>query len=911
MYSQKFSISGTVKDKTAGEALIGANVLYAEGKGAITDINGDFKLELEKGEYTITVSYVGYVSMTKKINLTQNTTLNFGLETKTLKEVQIVADIAIDRETPVAFTNIAKAKIAEELSSRDLPMLLNSTPGVQATQQGGGDGDARITIRGFSQRNISVMIDGVPVNDMENGWVYWSNWFGLDAITQTMQVQRGLGATKIASPAVGGTLNIITQGIGNKPGLKIKQEYGSNEFLRTSIAYNSGRTKKGWGLTVAGSFKQGDGWIDNTPTQGFFYYFKLQKKLKKHLLSFSAFGAPQRHAQRSFKNPISLYNHEYARQVGIPDSVIADSEERGIDYNEHYGNYQELKPNGIVGNQVIDTLKGNNVFLSERLNYFHKPQITLSDFWQISDKLFLSNIAYVSIGDGGGTGLNSFSGVEYTENGEIDFQRIWNTNVFGSPFAPTSVDPSIDSNEFKSSNFIRSSINQHFWYGLLSTASYQIDNLTDLSFGVDYRSYKGTHFREVYDLLGGDYIVNNSNINDENTIKRVGDKISYHDEGHVQWAGGFAQIEQKRGLFSYFLSGSFVMSGYKAVDYFRPKTLALNDTTYELGWADTLTVDGKTYNNSSEEVKTYETPWIWMPGFTIKGGVNANLNDHFSIFTNLGYLSRTPRFDNVLDRNNELFEDVTNEIIKAAELGISYRSKLFSANLNSYYTVWDNKPVDNGLRVPDPEEPGENITLNINGMNAVHMGTELDFAYRITPKLTFEGVISIGDWTWQAKDSVQLFNDNGRPIKNTDGTDYYVAFDATDVHVGDAAQSQYSASIRYAPIKNFYIKAQSTYFDRYFAEFDPFSLSGVNARRESWRIPGYNVTNVFAGYSLYYDKFNIKFKGGVTNVFDEVYVSDAQNNDSFSTPYTDFDAKSAGVFFGIGRRFNISLELNF
>ena len=83
-----------------------------------------------------------------------------------------------DRKTPVAFSTIPLKKINEELASQDIPLVLNSTPGVYATQQGGGDGDARITIRGFNQRNVAVMIDGIPVNDMENGWVYWSNWFG-------------------------------------------------------------------------------------------------------------------------------------------------------------------------------------------------------------------------------------------------------------------------------------------------------------------------------------------------------------------------------------------------------------------------------------------------------------------------------------------------------------------------------------------------------------------------------------------------------------------------------------------------------------------------------------------------------------------------------------------------------------
>ena len=53
------------------------------------------------------------------------------------------------------------------------------------------------------QRNVAVMIDGIPVNDMENGWVYWSNWFGLDAVTSNIQVQRGLGASKLPSNQLG------------------------------------------------------------------------------------------------------------------------------------------------------------------------------------------------------------------------------------------------------------------------------------------------------------------------------------------------------------------------------------------------------------------------------------------------------------------------------------------------------------------------------------------------------------------------------------------------------------------------------------------------------------------------------------------------------------------------------------
>ena len=152
-----------------------------------------------------------------------------------------------------------------------MPTLLNSTPGVYTTQQGGGDGDVRINIRGFSQRNVAVMIDGIPMNDMENGWVYWSNWFGLDVITSSMQVQRGLGASKLALPSVGGTINIITKGVGSEEGGKIKQEIGSGGYLRTSFGYTTRDFKIGK-FNIAGSFKRSNGIIDETFSEGFLLF---------------------------------------------------------------------------------------------------------------------------------------------------------------------------------------------------------------------------------------------------------------------------------------------------------------------------------------------------------------------------------------------------------------------------------------------------------------------------------------------------------------------------------------------------------------------------------------------------------------------------------------------------------------
>ena len=340
--AQESQLKGNVTESLTRGIVVGAKIkLQKENHKPIlmrSNLDGQYIFNnLEPGKYTAVVTMLSFDTLNVELDIKSGFNkydfiMGGGQE---LEEVQVIGNLAVDRKTPVAVTRISTKQIAEELGSQDLPMILNSTPGVHATQQGGGDGDARITIRGFDQRNVGVMIDGVPVNDMENGAVYWSNWFGLDAITGQIQVQRGLGATKLAMPSVGGTMNILTQATGGKRMIRVAQEYGTGDFSRTSLAYKSGTLKNGWGVLFSGSYKQGNGWVDGANTQGAFYYLKIQKKIKNHIVSLSGFGAPQQHGQRSYSQPIEYWDSDYARSLGIADSLIDTERDRGIQFNQH------------------------------------------------------------------------------------------------------------------------------------------------------------------------------------------------------------------------------------------------------------------------------------------------------------------------------------------------------------------------------------------------------------------------------------------------------------------------------------------------------------------------------------------------------------------------------------------------
>jgi iron complex outermembrane receptor protein len=900
-------LNGKVTDDNTGESLIGATIVYGKGMGTATDIDGNYSLELQEGERSIQVSYVGYKLISQSLTIKGKSQIaDFKLKTILLNEVQVVADIARDRETPVAFSTIPMKQINEELASQDIPMVLNSTPGVYATQSGGGDGDARITIRGFNQRNVAVMIDGIPVNDMENGWVYWSNWFGLDAVTSNIQVQRGLGTSKIAIPSIGGTMNILTKGIDNKAGGTIKQSVGSYGKMRTSLGYNSGKLANGWGYTLAGSYKKGNGFVDETWSEGFFYYAKIQKELGNHIVSFSAMGAPQKHGQRSYKSDIATYDTSFARSLGDTSNFFGRIVNKGIQYNKHWGNLDRWTVNSRG-----DTIH-NNETLNTKQNYYYKPQFSLRDFWTVNDRFYVSNILYASIGHGGGT---SISGSSYDENGQYNLQDTYDGNFAG----PYSIDPLYSDTERKAGNYIKSSINNHYWYGGLSTLNLQVNDKLSISGGLDMRYYRGQHYKEVYDLLGGDYAIVNDDRTQLSLVKIEGDIIGYHNDGIVKWSGIFSQAEYSNGMLSAFLNVSGSNSAYKRVDYFRKKDLVLADTTIKeaLGThpyfgdmvSDTLTFNGKDYTINSKEAQYTETDWKWIRGYTVKAGANVNLDEYNNVFFNLGYISKAPRFQNVFDYDNSEFKAIKNEIVKAVEGGYSFRSSLFSANVNTYFTVWENKP-SKGITYKDQDD--NIIKGNINGMNALHKGFEMDLAYKVSHRLSVEGLMSLGDWTWTSSDTVRLYDENNIAILDENNNPVDTAFDAKGVHVGDAAQTQFGLSVRFEPNYSSYIKLRGTHFADYYSDFDPLSLYGENGGRESWKIPSYQLVDLHAGYKFkIFDDKKLDIKFSILNLFNEIYISDAQNNDPYNTSSSDFDAKSAGVFFGLGRRFNLSAKFSF
>ncbi|MGB5665399.1 MAG: carboxypeptidase-like regulatory domain-containing protein, partial [Maribacter sp.] len=399
------TITGLVLDSDLNSPLPGASIIEkGTTNGTTTDFNGNFALKARGSSGEIIISYVGFSSQTIAFSENQNVgTITLQSSELGLQEVLITASVAVDRKTPVAVSTIKSADIELKLGTQEFPEVLKSTPGVYATKAGGGFGDGRINLRGFNSENVAVMINGVPVNDMENGRVFWSNWAGLGDVTSSMQVQRGLGAARLAVPSIGGTINIITKTTDIEAGGNVYTTLGNDGYQKYGLTYSTGLMDSGFAATVSAAKTDGNGFVDGTEFNAVSYFINVSKQLNDaHKLSFTAFGAKQRHGQRQNRHLIETFRQS----------------ERGKKYNSDWG-YK----NGQV------------TYIED--NFYHKPQISLNHYWTLDDKTSISTAAYASFGSGGGGGTVgsdrskfNFNNAEYRLGtlGPLDFDKIVEEN---------------------------------------------------------------------------------------------------------------------------------------------------------------------------------------------------------------------------------------------------------------------------------------------------------------------------------------------------------------------------------------------------------------------------------------------------------------------------------------------------
>jgi len=905
VFTVQAQITGTVVDADSGDPLIGASVLIVgTSVGTITDVNGSFNItNPSEANAQIEISYLGYQTIILDVTAGANDLGQISVRPgfAGLEEVVItgIVDIARDRRTPVAVSTI-RAKDIAKIGNQELPELLNATPSVYATKSGGGYGDSRINIRGFDQVNTAVLINGVPVNDMENGRVFWSNWAGLADVTTAMQVQRGLGSSKLAISSVGGTINILTKTTDKKRGGSVSAAVGNDGYLKTLLSYSSGKNSSGFASSILLSRTSGDGYVTGTKFEGYNYFLGLGWDKGKNNFQFTVTGAPQVHNQRT----TSFFNM----------ATLADYREHGNRYNYNHGTY-------------------NGEEFNWRRNFYHKPIASLNWDLKLNEKSKISTVAYVSFGRGGGTGDigrldgNFASSSKFRgENGEVLWDKIAASNggtettfsngfVYGNGLDPITNTYVVNDDEIRSGDidgeptirrngFVRrASVNSHNWVGLISNFNHKINDKLTFDVGIDLRTYKGIHYRRIDNLLGSDGYRDNDDVNNPynvvtqenesnlgglwNVFKSIDDdeKINYYNDGLVNWVGVFTQLEYVDGPLSTFVQAAASQQGFKRIDYFR---YAVDDPMRETDWENIM-------------------------GGNIKGGANYNLNENNNVFINAGYYSKQPMFDAIyLDNDNFVNDDYRNEKILGVELGYGFVNDKIRANVNLYRTSWSDRfiTISNDFDVngtPDDDDDDIEGTANLSGVEQVHMGIEFDAAYKINDMFSVTGMFSMGNWEYAGDVSGSALDENGDKVGE-------LSLFLDGVKVGDAAQTTARLGLEVQPINNLFVDFSGRIASNLYASIsaDDFDSADNNG---SLKLPSYNLFDAGVSYRLELGDSgqSLDFRLNVNNVFDTEYIAESRTNFFVEDGDEAYDGVNTDnkVFFGFGRTWNTSVRYNF
>ncbi|MCK5338787.1 MAG: TonB-dependent receptor, partial [Bacteroidales bacterium] len=375
--------------------------------------------------------------------------------------------------------------------------------------------------------------------------------------------------------------------------------------------------------------------------------------------------------------------------------------------------------------------------INQRENYYHKPQMAVNWYYDINDKLFLATSAYLSTGNGGGTGQLGYKYAGYTPTGLINWDEAvnWNSNNMG--IHDTVLNAAGDTLS-ESQTILRNSVNNHFWYGVLSTLKIDFSDELKLMVGIDGRSYKGEHYREARDLLGGGFYWERykyavDGVAGRQQAMQVGDKIAYDNDGFVRYGGAFAQLEYTSGSFAAFVSGTVSNTWYKRVDRYN-----YVGTDKVIG-TDSI---GNPIYGTSQESDVYTAL-----GYNFKIGANYNIDEHHNVFANAGYYSKAPDFWYLFPNytNDVSTTDIQNETVIGFELGYGFQSRYFHANVNGYYTMWNDK----SLLSRTFSSGGEDTRSFVTGLDATHMGIEIEAMAHVTDVFDIGILASIGDWEWQ------------------------------------------------------------------------------------------------------------------------------------------------------------------
>jgi hypothetical protein len=713
-------------------------------------------------------------------------------------------------------------------------------------------GPYRFRPRGYD--NSDVTINGIPLEDLETGFASFSLIGGLNDVMRNRTITYGLMPSEYSFGSVKGSTYMNATAADQRKGTSVSYQLSNGNIRnRVMATHSSGVNKNGWAYSVSGSRRWADeGYIPGTFYDAYSFYGAVSKVTKKGQLNLTAFGAPQKRGRATSEIGEvfdMLDNHYYNAAWGYQNgkkrsALVNDVFQPQVIANYTYKPSDRLRWNTALGIDAghfrrsnIDFYNGYNPNPTyyRNLPYYYNVGVTNPNpaAADALREMYRSNPDLLQVQ------WDNLYNANYINKQTInDVNGIAGNNVTGN----------------RSIYVLRDEVDDKRKISFTSNFTYAVNDEFTIDGGAEVVQQRDHYYKEVTDLLGGDFFVNynqfaalqnpgqpsyvQNDLNNPNRLVRKGDKYGYDYKlnalNTVVWGQGLYNTDQ----FDFFVAGEFARIAYSREGLMRNGLFP--DNSFGKGTTKSFTT-GK-----------------------VKGGVTYKLNAKNAVYVNAGYFADAPKIDftfiSARTRDYSL-NGIAPYNTATMEAGYTLRMAKVNFRLTGYVADVTGNTLIKRFWNDDPDFQSF-VNYVMQNVNTRSIGTEFVATAPITSRLTATVVAAIGQSFYTNRPLVSIYQDN-IPANTPIVREVYIK----NLYLGVGPQSIYSLALKYAANRNWYFNLDVNFMDRNYVEVNPdrrTQLAGdlVDSNSKRWndiylqeRLPSAFVLNGSIGKSTDISKY--------------------------------------------------------
>lgn len=658
----------------------------------------------------------------------------------------------------------------------------------------------RFKARGYDGDLNTTYMNGVPMDNLDNGFTPFGLWGGLNDVMRNRDVSLGLRPNTFAFGDIATSTSIDARASKQRKQTQIGYALSNRTYAhRLSFYHGTGTSKKGWTFVFAGSFRgANEGYVPGTYYNGYSYYIGVDKRFgQRHLLSLSVFNAPTESGRQAAATEEmrkisgdNFYNPTWGLQNGkVRNASISRSNQPTFILNDEY----RFNNRTTISTSISSTWGKRS---TSALDWYNAPD-PRPDYYRYLPSYQLGDALQQQVLQAMQNDINKR---------QINWQGLYEVNRNSFSIIQNANGIAGNTVSGKRSRYIQEErIIDTRRLNFNSVFNTSIGNNTELTGGLSFQAQTNNYYKEVEDLLGGEFYVNlnqfaerdfpsntTANQNDLITPNRIlykGDKFGYDYDITIRKSAAWLQSVFK----------------FKKVDFFIAGEIS-NTKFWRVGRYQSGLFPSNSYGKSS--VNNFNN-------FAVKGGVTYKIDGRNYLYANAAILSRAPLFDNVYvsPRTRDFIQDnTTNEDIQTAEAGYVLNAPKLKIRLTGYFTK-----IKNQMNVLTfyHDDYRNFVNYAINGIDKLHFGLEFGAEAKIMRNVTLNVAAAVGRYYYDSRQEATVTVDNSAAVLTKD------LIYSQNYRIPGTPQNAYSVGLSYRSPKFWFVSLSANYAGNRWLDFNP------------------------------------------------------------------------------------------